>query len=45
MARAAWGAFMKASEEILADGRFDGFAGATPHTELNKLFRDGSKPT
>jgi 2-methylisocitrate lyase-like PEP mutase family enzyme len=39
MARAAWGAFMKASQEILTDGRFDTFAGATPNAELNKLFR------
>jgi 2-methylisocitrate lyase-like PEP mutase family enzyme len=45
MARAAWGAFMKASQDILSDGRFDGFAGATPHTELNKLFLDDSKKT
>jgi 2-methylisocitrate lyase-like PEP mutase family enzyme len=39
LARAAWGAFMKAAQEILKDGRFDGFAGATPNAELNKLFR------
>jgi len=45
MARAAWGGFMKAAQEILSDGRFDALAGATPHTELNKLFRDGSRQT
>jgi 2-methylisocitrate lyase-like PEP mutase family enzyme len=38
-ARAAWGAFMKAAQEILADGRFDALAGAAPHAELNELFR------
>ena len=38
-ARVAWGAFMKAAQEILAEGRFDGFAGAAPNAELNKLFR------
>jgi hypothetical protein len=30
---------MKAAREILTDGRFDGFAGATPNAELNDLFR------
>jgi 2-methylisocitrate lyase-like PEP mutase family enzyme len=38
-ARAAWGAFMKAAQEVLTDGRFDALAGAAPHTELNNLFR------
>jgi 2-methylisocitrate lyase-like PEP mutase family enzyme len=38
-ARAAWGAFMKAAQEILSDGRFDALAGAAPHRELNELFR------
>jgi len=38
-ARAAWGAFMKAAKEILADGRFDALAGAMPNAELNDLFR------
>jgi 2-methylisocitrate lyase-like PEP mutase family enzyme len=38
-ARAAWGVFMKAAREILADGRFDGFAGVVPNAELNELFR------
>jgi 2-methylisocitrate lyase-like PEP mutase family enzyme len=37
-ARAAWGAFMKAAQEILTDGRFDALGGATPNAELNKLF-------
>jgi len=39
LARAAWGAFMKAAKEILTDGRFDALTGAAPHTELNELFR------
>jgi 2-methylisocitrate lyase-like PEP mutase family enzyme len=38
-ARAAWGAFMKAAQEILTDGRFDALAGAAPHPGLNELFR------
>src|SRR5215831_3447804 len=38
-ARAAWGAFMKAAQEILTEGRFDALAGAAPNAELNKLFR------
>jgi 2-methylisocitrate lyase-like PEP mutase family enzyme len=38
-ARAAWGAFMKAAQEILANGRFDALAGAAPHAELNDMFR------
>lgn len=38
LARAAWGGFMQAARAI-ADGRFDGFAGATPGTELNALFK------
>ena len=37
-ARTAWGAFMKAAQEVLTDGRFDALAGATPNAELNKLF-------
>jgi 2-methylisocitrate lyase-like PEP mutase family enzyme len=38
-ARAAWGAFMKAAQELLTEGRFDALAGAAPHRELNELFR------
>ena len=44
-ARAAWGAFMKAAQEIMTDGRFDALAGATPNAELNKLFRDDPRQT
>jgi 2-methylisocitrate lyase-like PEP mutase family enzyme len=39
LARAAWGVFMKAAQEIFNDGRFDSFAGAAPNADLNKLFR------
>jgi 2-methylisocitrate lyase-like PEP mutase family enzyme len=41
LARAAWGAFMKAAQEIMTDGRFEALAGAIPNAELNKLFRAG----
>jgi 2-methylisocitrate lyase-like PEP mutase family enzyme len=37
LARAAWGGFMRAAE-ALANGRFDGFAGAAPGKQLNALF-------
>jgi 2-methylisocitrate lyase-like PEP mutase family enzyme len=39
MARAAWGGFIRAASG-LAEGRFDGLADATPHAELNTLFRE-----
>jgi 2-methylisocitrate lyase-like PEP mutase family enzyme len=38
LARAAWGGFMRAAQG-LAQGRFDGFAGAASGAELNALFR------
>ncbi len=38
MARAAWGEFGRAAQEILAHGTFEGFAHATPSAELNGLF-------
>jgi 2-methylisocitrate lyase-like PEP mutase family enzyme len=37
LARAAWGGFLRAARG-LAEGRFDGLAGATPGGELNKFF-------
>ena len=43
LARAAWGVFMKAAQEIMTDGRFDALASATPNAELNALFRDTAK--
>jgi 2-methylisocitrate lyase-like PEP mutase family enzyme len=38
-ARTAWGALIGAARQILDEGRFDGFAGATPHPELNTFFK------
>jgi len=35
--------FMKAAQEIMTDGRFDGFAGVTPNAELNTFFSDDRK--
>lgn len=37
LARAAWGGFMQAAQS-LAEGRFDGFAGAASGATLNELF-------
>jgi 2-methylisocitrate lyase-like PEP mutase family enzyme len=39
LARLAWGAFLRAARQ-LAEGRFDAFAEAVPHAELNGFFRD-----
>lgn len=39
LARAAWGGFMHAAQ-ALANGRFDGFAGAASGAQLNDLFQD-----
>jgi 2-methylisocitrate lyase-like PEP mutase family enzyme len=39
LARAAWGGFQRAARILAQEGRFDGFAGAAPHPELNALFR------
>lgn len=38
LARAAWGGFIRAAKLIAEQGRFDGFADATPGGDLNKLF-------
>jgi 2-methylisocitrate lyase-like PEP mutase family enzyme len=38
LARAAWGGFVGAAKELAELGTFGGFAGATPHSELQKLF-------
>ncbi len=43
MARAAWGGFIRAARSISEHGRFDGFADAAPHAELNKFFREDYK--
>ena len=39
LARAAWGGFMRAAQELAEHGRFNGFADAAPHSELNELLR------
>lgn len=44
LARVAWGAFMRASQDIAATGTFDCFEGAAPFTELNGLFSKGCRP-
>jgi 2-methylisocitrate lyase-like PEP mutase family enzyme len=38
LARAAWGGFIGAAKELAERGTFGGFAGATPHGELQDLF-------
>ncbi|HEX8897509.1 MAG TPA: isocitrate lyase/phosphoenolpyruvate mutase family protein [Chthoniobacterales bacterium] len=38
LARAAWGGFINAAKPLAEHGVFDGFAGATPHGELQKFF-------
>ncbi len=40
LARAAYGAFFKAAEEIAQHGTFSYAAGAKPYAEMNKLFMD-----
>jgi 2-methylisocitrate lyase-like PEP mutase family enzyme len=40
LARAAWGAFIRAADGLLA-GTFDGFAGSAPFNQLNELFKGG----
>ena len=37
-ARAAWGGFMRAAEELAKHGTFGSFAGAAPHGELQTFF-------
>jgi 2-methylisocitrate lyase-like PEP mutase family enzyme len=43
LSRVAWGAFMRAAQEIAEHGRFDGLAGGAPHAELNAFFREDMK--
>lgn len=40
LARAAWGGFLRAARELAEHGRFDSFADATPHGELNDWMRE-----
>ena len=39
MARTAWGGMMRASQLLMGEGRFDGFADAASGAVLNQLFR------
>ena len=39
LARAAWGGFIRAAKELAEAGTFNGFAGASPHGELQELFK------
>jgi 2-methylisocitrate lyase-like PEP mutase family enzyme len=39
LARSAWGAFMRTARLIAAEGRFDGFADAVAHPDLDSIFR------
>jgi 2-methylisocitrate lyase-like PEP mutase family enzyme len=43
MARMAWGGFMRIAKEIASEGRFDSFAQAAPHAELQSFFQDDAK--
>jgi 2-methylisocitrate lyase-like PEP mutase family enzyme len=43
LSRVAWGAFMRASRQILEHGTFDDFAGGASFAELNALFRGGNR--
>lgn len=38
LARAAWGGFIRAAKELADTGRFDGFAEAAPHADLQQFF-------
>jgi 2-methylisocitrate lyase-like PEP mutase family enzyme len=40
LARAAWGAFIRAARNLAEEGSFDGLEGAAPFGELNGLFGD-----
>jgi 2-methylisocitrate lyase-like PEP mutase family enzyme len=39
LARAAWGAFMRAAQQIAGEGRFEAFAEGASAARLNELFR------
>jgi 2-methylisocitrate lyase-like PEP mutase family enzyme len=43
LARAAWGGFIDAAEELARSGTFGGFAKAKPHGELQKFFLTDSR--
>jgi 2-methylisocitrate lyase-like PEP mutase family enzyme len=42
LARAAWGGFMRAAKDLAEHGRFDEFAEASPHAELQAFFRNAA---
>jgi 2-methylisocitrate lyase-like PEP mutase family enzyme len=42
LARVAWGGFVRAATQLARSGRFDEFAIATPHGELQEFFRTHS---
>jgi 2-methylisocitrate lyase-like PEP mutase family enzyme len=44
LARAAWGAFLRAAKEIAEAGSFGGFEGAVSFAELNAMFRRSAGP-
>jgi 2-methylisocitrate lyase-like PEP mutase family enzyme len=39
LARAAWGGLIRAATELAESSRFDGFADAAPHAQLQEFFR------
>ena len=45
LARAAWGAFLRAARGLAQHGRFDGFAAAASGAELNATFADATRPS
>jgi 2-methylisocitrate lyase-like PEP mutase family enzyme len=43
LARTAWGAFMRMAKEIASEGKFDSFAQAAAHAELQNFFHADAK--
>lgn len=43
LARVAWGAFIRAARSIAETGSFDAFADAVPFSDLDGVFRDGTR--
>jgi 2-methylisocitrate lyase-like PEP mutase family enzyme len=43
LARAAWGGFIRGAKELADAGRFDAFAEAAPHAELQEFFSADAK--
>jgi len=43
LARVAWGALARSAKQMLNDGKFDTFADAFPHPEINAFFREDMK--